>query len=86
MHEAITISRSSANPAASDSAWEAYRKWTNSKISRLKDFGYKLVERKLCSGFIPLMEIWKLRNSQLCLLTPEIKEVTPEAEVDFGHP
>ena len=24
------------------------------------------------------MEIWKLRNSQLCLPAPEIKEATPE--------
>lgn len=48
----------------------------NSKISRLKNFGYKVSERNFLSGFIPLMEIWKLRNSHLCLPAPEVKEVT----------
>lgn len=26
------------------------------------------------------MELWKLKNSQLCLPAPEIKEATPEEE------
>lgn len=84
LHEAMTISHFSANPAESGSAWEAYRRRINSKISRLKNFGYKVSERNLLSGFIPLMEIWKLRNSQLCLPAPEVKELTPEVmeEVD----
>lgn len=74
----MTTSRSSANPTRSDSAWEAYRRWVNSKISRLKNFGYKVSERNFRSGFIPLMKIWKLRNSQLCLPAPEVKKVTQE--------
>lgn len=93
MHEAMTISHSSANPIESDSAWEAYRRWINSKIYKMKNFGYKVSERNFYFGFIPLMEIWKLRNSQLCLPAPEVKEVIlevteevfQEAEVDSGH-
>lgn len=73
LHEAMTINRSSANPAASDSAWEAYRGWVDSKISKLKNFRYKLAERQSCSGLIPLMEIWKLRNSHLCIPSLEVK-------------
>lgn len=78
LYEAMTISHSSANPTASDSAWEAYKVWVNSKISKLKYFGYQLTERKFLYGFIPLMEIWKLRNSQLCPPALEVKEATPE--------
>lgn len=80
LHAAMT------NPAESDSTLEAYRSWIKSKISKLKKFGYKVSERKFRSGFVPLMEIWKLRNTPLCLLAPEIKEVIQEAEVDFDHP
>lgn len=50
----------------------------NSKISRMKNFGCKVSERNFLYGFIPLIEIWKLRNSQLCLPAPEVKEVTQE--------
>lgn len=63
----------------SDSALEEYRSWMNSKISKLKNLGYTFSERKLCSGFVPLMELWKLINSQLYLLAPEIKEASPES-------
>lgn len=59
----MTVSRSFANPVAGDSAWEAYRSWMNSEISKIKDLGYTLVERKFRYGFVPLMELWKLRNS-----------------------
>lgn len=76
----MAITHSSENPAESDSAWKAYRRWVNSKISRLKNYGYKVSEKNFCSGFIPLMEIWKLRNSQLCLPALEVKEVTQEVE------
>lgn len=82
----MTTSRSLADPAESDSTWEHYKSWINSIISKLKKFGYNLSERNLCYGFVPLMEIWKLRNAPLCLSTPEFKEVVPEIEVDFGHP
>lgn len=36
LHGAMITSRSLVNPAESDSAWEAYRRWINSKISKLK--------------------------------------------------
>lgn len=78
LHEVMTISRASANPAESDSSWEAYRRWMNYKISNLKNFGYKVSERKFRSGFVPLMEIWKLRNSHLCLPALEVNEVIQE--------
>lgn len=78
LHKAMTTSRSSAN-------WEAYRSWINSKISKLKDFGYDLSERNFHFGFVPLMELRKLRNAQLGLPTPEIKEVFQEVEVESGH-
>lgn len=72
---------------------EAYRRWSNSKISKIKIFGYKVSEINFCSGFVPLIEIWKLRNSRLCLPALEIKEfiqevgeeVVQDAEVDYGH-
>lgn len=51
----------------------------NSEISKMEDLGYTLAERKFHFGFVPLMELWKLRNSQLCLPAPEIKEASPEA-------
>lgn len=51
----------------------------NSKISKLKDLGYTLVESKFHYGFVPLMELWKLRNSHICLSAPKIKDVSPEA-------
>lgn len=79
LHESMIVSHSSANPVVSDSAWEEYRSWMNSNISKLKDLGYTLAERKYCSGFVPLTELWKLRNSQLCLPAPEIKEDSLEA-------
>lgn len=78
LHEAMAIIRSSANSAASDSAWKAYRSWVDSKISKLKDFGYKHAERKFRYRFVHLTEIWKLRKSQLCLPAPKVKEATPE--------
>lgn len=79
LHEAMIVCCSSTNPDASDSAWEAYRSWMNfSQISKLKDIGYTLAERKFRSGSIPLMELWKLRNSQLCLPAQENNEATPE--------
>lgn len=86
MHEAITVSHSSANPAASNSDWVAYRSWMNSKISKLKDLGYTLAERNFRYGFVPLMELWKLRYSQLYLPSPEIKEVTHEAMEEEAAP
>lgn len=51
----------------------------NSKISKLKDLGCTFAESKFCSGFMPLMELWKLRNSELCLAVPKIKEASLEA-------
>lgn len=51
----------------------------NSEISKLKDLGYTLARSKFHFGFVPLMELWKLRNSQLCLPAPEIKEASLEA-------
>lgn len=60
LHEAMPISRSSENPTESDSAWETYIRWINSKISKLKKFRYKVSERNFHYGFVPLMEIWKL--------------------------
>lgn len=78
LHEAMIISHSSANLYESDSSWVAYRRWVNSKISRLNNFGYKVSERNFRYGFITLMEIWKLRNSQLCLPSLEVKEATQE--------
>lgn len=86
LRAAMTTSRSSANPSESDFAWEDYKSWINSKISKLKNLRYKVSERNFCYGFVPLMEIWKLRNAPLCLPAPEIKEVIPKVEVDFGHP
>lgn len=94
LYEAMAISRSSANSFESDSIWEAYIRWINSKISKLKDFGYDLSGKRIRSGFVPLMELWKLRNAPLYLPAPEIKEViqevvqevVQEVEVDFGHP
>lgn len=77
--KAMIVSHSSTNSTASDSAWEAYRSWMNSDISKMKDFGYTLDESKLRSGFVPLIELWKLRNSQLFFPAPEIKEASPEA-------
>lgn len=32
------------------------------------------------------MEIWKLQNASLCLLTSEIKKVVQEAKKESGHP
>lgn len=32
------------------------------------------------------MEIWKLRNSQLCLPAPEVKEATPEVVEEEAAP
>lgn len=32
------------------------------------------------------MEIWKLRNSQLSLLVPEVKEATPEVVKEEAAP
>lgn len=78
LHEEMTVKRSSSNPATSDSAWEAYRSWMDSKISKLKNLGYTLDERQFRSGFVPLMELWKLRNSQIYLPAPEIKEAATE--------
>lgn len=40
--------------------------------------GILLLEKKFRYGFVSLMELWKLRNSQLCVPAPEIKEATPE--------
>lgn len=79
LEKAMTISHSSANPAASDSSWEAYRSWMNSEISKMKDLGYTLAESKFRSRFVPLMELCKLGNSQLCLRAPEINEASLEA-------
>lgn len=53
----------------------------------------KYLKKNFRFGFVLLIEIWKLRNSQLCLPAPEVKEVIQEvddeviqdAEVDFGH-
>lgn len=47
----------------------------NPKFSKLKNLGYKVYERNFYYGIVPLMEIWKLRNSQSCLPAPEVKEV-----------
>lgn len=63
LEKAITVSLSSTNPVASDLAWKDYRSRMNSEISKLKDLGYTLAERKFHFGFVPLMELWKLRNS-----------------------
>lgn len=57
LHEAMNISHSSANPDVGDSTWEAYRIWMDSKISKMKDFGYTLAKRKFLYGFVPLMEL-----------------------------
>lgn len=86
LHAAVATSCSSTNPAESDSAWEDYISWINFEIYKLKNFGYNVSERNFCYGFVPLMEIRKLRNSLLCLPASEIKKVIPEAEVAFGHP
>lgn len=55
--EAMTLSSSSVNPVASDSTWEAYRSWMNSKIYKLEDIGYTLAESKFRYGLVPLMEL-----------------------------
>lgn len=81
LEKATTVSHSSANPVASNSSWEAYRSWMNFEVSRMKDIGYTIAENKFCTGFVPLMGLWKLRNSQLCLPTPEVKEVSPKLMV-----
>lgn len=47
-------------------------------LSKMKDLGYSMAESKFRFGFVPLMELWKLRNSQLCLLEPKVKEASPE--------
>lgn len=70
LEKAMTVSHSSTNLATNDSTWEAYKSWMSSEVSKMKDLGYTLVERKFHYGFIPLMELWKLRNSQLCLPAP----------------
>lgn len=75
LHESMMISHSLADPDESNSAWEDYRRWIKSKISKLKDFGYDLSERNFCFGFVPSMELWKLRNAPPCLPALEIKEV-----------
>lgn len=77
----MIVSPSSANSAASGSAWEAYRSWLSPEVSRMKDIGYTLDEKKFCYGFVPLMGLWKLRSSQLFLPAPEVKEVSPEPMV-----
>ena len=79
LEKAMNISHSSTNPATSVSAWEAYRSWMNSEISRIKDLAYTLAERKFCYGLVPLLELWKIRNSQVFLLALEIKEASLEA-------
>lgn len=53
LHEAMTISCSSANPAKSDFAGETYKRWINSKIFRLNNFGYKVSERNFLLGLFP---------------------------------
>ncbi|XP_050918435.1 proline-rich receptor-like protein kinase PERK9 [Lathyrus oleraceus] len=79
LEKAMISSHSSINPSTSDSTWEAYRSWMNSEISKMKDLEYTLAESKCYYEFVPLMELWKLRNSQLCLPAPKIKEASPEA-------
>lgn len=79
LHAIMTTSYLSANPT------EAYKSWINSKISKLKNFGYKVSEKNRY-GFVPLMKIWKLRNTLFCLPTPEVKEVVQEADIDSDHP
>lgn len=64
----------STNPAESDATWEAYRRWVNSKISKLKNFGYKFSKRNFHSRFEPIMEALQLQHAQLCLPAPEIEE------------
>lgn len=76
----------SSNLAETDVALEAYRSWINSKISKLKKFWYKVSKRNFCYGFVPLMELWKIQNTPLCLPAPEVKEVIQEDEEDSGHP
>lgn len=75
---AMIVSHSTVNPAASDSTWETYISWMNSEISKIKDLGYTLDESKFRYGFVPLKELWKLRNPQLCLPAPEVNEASPE--------
>lgn len=58
----------------------------NSKISKPKDHGYTFAKIIFHSGFVLLMEIWKLRNSQLYLPAPEIKEATPEVMEEEAAP
>lgn len=77
LEKAMTVSHSSANPAASNSTWETYRRWMNYEVSKMKDLGYTLGENKFRYGFVTLMELWKLRNSQLCLPALEVKKVSP---------
>lgn len=44
----------------------------------MKNIGYTLAENQFCSGFVPLMELWKLKNSQLCLLASKVNAVSPK--------
>ena len=50
----------------------------NYEISKMKDLGYTLDESKFRYGFVPLKELWKLRNSQLCLPAPEVNKASPK--------
>ena len=75
LHTAMWTSVLSTNPTKSDAVWEAYRRWVNSKISKLKNFGYKVSERNFRSRFEPAMEALQLQRDPLCLPAPEIEEV-----------
>lgn len=75
----------STNPTESDATWEAYGGRVNSKISKLKNFVYKVFERNFRSWFVPTMEAIRLRGAPLCLLALEIMEEAKETEEDYGH-
>lgn len=83
LHAAMRTNYLSVNPTENDVTWEAYRSWMNSKISKLKNFGYKASKRNSSFGFVPLMELWKLRHAPLCIPASEVKEVAKE---DSGYP
>lgn len=57
LHADMRTSCLPSNPTESDAAWEAYRSWINSKISKLKNFGYKVSERNFSFCVCTLMEL-----------------------------
>ena len=57
----------------------------NSKILKLKNFGYKVSERNFHSRFEPTMEALQIQCAPLCLPAPKIEEEAKETEEASRH-